>query len=133
MRLPAAPLQQHQDAVSPLELCFDLVFIFAVSQLSPHLLDQLSRRGAAQTLVLLIAVFGVWSGSSFEATLLNIGGSHAQWMLLAVMLGGLFMNAAIADAFQTGGGAFVVPLLVIQAGRSILMVVSAPTRMLRQH
>jgi low temperature requirement protein LtrA len=54
-------------------------------------------------------------------------------MLLAVMLVGLFMNAAIADAFDTGGWAFVVPLLVIQAGRSILMVVVAPTRMLREH
>jgi low temperature requirement protein LtrA len=123
----------ERDAVSPLELFFDLVFIFAVSQLSHHLLDQLSWRGAAETLVLLIAVFGVWSGTSFEATLLNIGRSQAQWMLLAVMLVGLFMNAAIADAFDAGGWAFVVPLLVIQAGRSILMILAAPTRMLREH
>jgi Bacterial low temperature requirement A protein (LtrA) len=70
-------------------------------------------------------VFGVWSGTSFEATLLNIGRSHAQWMLLAVMLAGLFMNAAIADAFDTGGWTFVLPLLVIQAGRAILMIVAA--------
>ena len=54
-------------------------------------------------------------------------------MLLAVMLAGLFMNAAIQNSFDTGGWAFVVPLLAIQAGRSILMVVAAPTRMLRQH
>ena len=127
------PVQQDQGAVSPLELFFDLVFIFAVSQLSHHLLDELSWRGAAETLVLLIAVFGVWSGTSFEATLLNIGRSHAQWTVLAVMLAGLFMNAAIAHAFDTGGWAFVVPLLVIQAGRSILMVVVAPTRTLREH
>jgi low temperature requirement protein LtrA len=131
--LPVPPVQQDQGAVSPLELFFDLVFIFAVSQLSHHLLDELSWRGAAETLVLLIAVFGVWSGTSFEATLLNIGRSQAQWMLLTVMLVGLFMNAAIADAFDTGGWAFVVPLLVIQAGRSILMIVAAPTRMLREH
>jgi low temperature requirement protein LtrA len=119
----------ERDAVSPLELFFDLVFVFAVSQLSHHLLEDLTWRGAAETLVLLIAVYGVWSGTSFEATLLNIGRSQAQWMLLA----GLFMNAAIADAFETGGLAFVIPLLVIQAGRSILMIVAAPTRMLREH
>jgi low temperature requirement protein LtrA len=122
-----------RDAVSPLELFFDLVFVFAVSQLSHHLLDHLSWRGAAETLVLLIAVFGIWSGTSFEATLLHVGRSHAQWMLLAVMLAGLFMNAAIAHAFDTGGWAFVIPLLAIQAGRSVLMVVVAPTRMLREH
>ena len=123
----------QREAVSPLELFFDLVFVFAVSQLSHHLLAHLTWRGAAETLVLLIAVFGIWSGTSFEATLLNIGRSQARWLLLAVMLAGLFMNAAIADAFETGGWAFVIPLLVIQAGRSILMVVAAPTRMLREH
>jgi low temperature requirement protein LtrA len=68
-----------------LELLFDLVFVFAVSQLSHHLLDHLSWRGAAETLVLLIAVFGIWSGTSFEATLLHIARSHARWLLLAVM------------------------------------------------
>jgi low temperature requirement protein LtrA len=128
---PAQPVER--DAVSPLELFFDLVFVFAVSQLSHHLLEHLSWRGAAETLVLLIAVFGIWSGTSFEATLLNIGRSPTQWMLLAVMLAGLFMNAAIQDAFEAGGWAFVIPLLAVQAGRSILMVVAAPTRMLREH
>jgi hypothetical protein len=67
MRLPGPPVQQDQDAVSPLELFFDLVFIFAVSQLSHHLLNPVSWRGAAETLVLLIAVFGVWSGTSYAA------------------------------------------------------------------
>jgi low temperature requirement protein LtrA len=124
MTSPAQSVQR--EAVSPLELFFDLVFVFAVSQLSHHLLDHLSWRGAAETLVLLIAVFGIWSGTSFEATLLHIARSHARWLLLAVMLVGLFLNVAIADAFETGGWAFVVPLLVIQAGRSILMVVVTP-------
>jgi low temperature requirement protein LtrA len=131
MTSPAQSVER--DAVSPPELFFDLVFVFAVSQLSHHLLDHLSWRGAAETLVLLIAVFGIWSGTSFEATLLNIGRSQAQWMVLAVMLAGLFMNAAMQDSFDAGGWAFVIPLLAIQAGRSILMVVVAPTRMLREH
>ena len=54
-------------------------------------------------------------------------------MLLAVMLAGLFMNAAIQNSFEAGGWAFVIPLLAIQAGRSILMIATAPTRMLREH
>jgi hypothetical protein len=51
-------------------------------------------------------VFGIWSGTSFEATLLRIARSQARWLLLAVMLVGLFTNAtaplwivgAISDA-----------------------------------
>ena len=130
MTLPAQ--SRDKDEVSPLELFFDLVFVFAVSQLSHHLLEHLSWRGA-ETLVMLIAVFGVWSYTSFEATVLHVGRSQTQWMMLAVMLVGLFMNATVEHAFDTGGWAFVVPLLLIQAGRPILTIVTAPTPMLRQH
>jgi low temperature requirement protein LtrA len=76
MTSPAQSVQR--DAVSTLELFFDLVFVFAVSQFSHHLLDHLTWRGAAETLVLLIAVFGIWSGTSFEATLLHIARSPAR-------------------------------------------------------
>jgi low temperature requirement protein LtrA len=129
--LPRAPGQEYE--VTPLELFFDLVFVFAVSQLSYHLLEHLTWRGAAETLVMLIAVFGVWSYTSFEATLLHVGRSQPGWMMLAVMLVGLFMNAAIAHAFDAGGAAFVVPLLFIQVGRSTWTIGTAPTRMLREH
>ena len=72
--------------ISPLELLFDLVFVFAVAQLSSHLLGDLSWRGMAETIVLLIAVYNVWSYTSFEATLINVGKKQTQWMMLIVML-----------------------------------------------
>ncbi len=80
-------------------------------------------------------MFGVWSATSFEATLLRVGRAQTRWLLLAVMLVGLFMNAAIAHAFEAGtaGLAFAIPLLLIQTGRSVLLIVAAPTRMLRGH
>jgi low temperature requirement protein LtrA len=120
-------------AVSPLELFFDLVFVFAVSQLSHHLLAHPTWRGAAETLVLLIAVFGVWAFTSFEATLLRAGRLRTGGMLLAVMLGGFFMNAGVGNAFGAGGAAFVAPLLVVQVGRSLWAIRAAPTGMLREH
>lgn len=42
------------------ELFFDLVFVFAITQLSHLLLDHLSLLGAAQTLLLLLAVRWAW-------------------------------------------------------------------------
>jgi hypothetical protein len=39
--------------ITSLELFFDLVFVFAVSQLSHHLLAHTDWRGAAETLVML--------------------------------------------------------------------------------
>jgi low temperature requirement protein LtrA len=74
--------RREPDAVSPIELFFDLVFVFAVSQLSHHLRDHLTWRGAAETAVMLVAVFGVWSYTTFEATLVRVGRSQTQWVLL---------------------------------------------------
>lgn len=121
------------DEVSPLELFFDLVFVFALSQLSHHLLHHLTARGAAETVVMLIGVFCVWSYTSFEATALSLSRAYTRWMLLAVMGIGLFMNAAIPHAFADRAWAFVIPLLVIQIGRPLLTGALVPEQVLRGH
>lgn len=80
------PLQEAQKfEVTPLELFFDLVFVFAVSQLSHHLLGHLSWRGAAETLVLLLAVYRTWSTTSWDAAMLGVNRPDARGLLLAVL------------------------------------------------
>ncbi|MEF2277471.1 low temperature requirement protein A [Deinococcus sp. YIM 134068] len=119
--------------VTPLELFFDLVFVFAVSQLSHHLLENLSWRGATETLVLLLAVYRTWSTTSWDAAMLGVGRPDARGLLLAVMWLGLFMNAAIPGAFGAGVWAFVLPLVVGQLGRSFWMMWRPPTALFREH
>ena len=104
----------EREGVSPLELFFDLVFVFAVSQLSAYLLARVTWRTAAESAVMLVAVFGVWAYTSFEATLLHTSRSYTRKMLVVVALVGLFMNAAIGHAFGDGSWAFVIPFLLIQ-------------------
>ncbi|MDN5796834.1 MAG: low temperature requirement protein A [Intrasporangium sp.] len=119
--------------VSPLELFYDLVFVFAVSQLSHHLLEHLSWRGAAETAVMLVAVFGVWAATSFDVTALDVARSRTKVVLVVLMLLGLFMNAGITDAFGHTGWTFVVPLLVVLLGHNVVMALLAPTPVLRAH
>ena len=111
------PEQKYE--VTPIELFFDLVFAFAISQLSQHLLTHLSWRGAAETLVMLVAIFAAWFTTSWSATLIRADQSRTRWLMLAVMLLGLFMNAAVTRAFIISGWAFVIPLLLIQLGRAV--------------
>jgi len=129
--MPDDPTEARE--VSPLELFYDLVFVFAISQLSQHLLNDISWRGAAETLVLLCAVFTVWIQTTFEATYFDITRRQTQTGILIAMALGLFMNAAIGGAFDDGGWAFVVPLVVTQVARGILTSTRAPTPQLRQH
>ncbi len=125
-----SPEQKYE--VAPLELFFDLVFVFAVAQLSHHLLENLSWRGMAETLVLLLAVFAVWSYTSWAATMVPVDEPRTRRMVLAVMLLGLFMNAAIPEAFGEAGWAFVIPLLLILLGRTVWTIVNAPNGVYRE-
>src|SRR4051812_1898643 len=125
--------QTEPREVSPLELFYDLVFVFAISQLSQHLLDDVTWRGAAETLVLLCAVFTVWIQTTFEATYFDITVRQTQIGLLVAMALGLFMNAAIGVAFDELGWAFAVALVVTQITRGTITSVKAPTPPLRQH
>src|SRR5918997_6193335 len=128
---PETPDQDYE--VTPLELFFDLVFVFAVSQLSHHLLEHLSWRGVAETLVMLLAIFAVWAYTSWAAIMLAADQSRTTWMVLAVMLLGFFMNASVTTAFTTSGWTFVVPFLLIQLGRTAWTFVNPPNGVLRDH
>ncbi|MBT2728145.1 low temperature requirement protein A [Bacillus sp. ISL-75] len=105
--------------ISPLELIFDLGFVFALSQLSEHLLLHLNWYGMAEMIALLIAVYNVWSYTSFGATFIHVGKTQTQWMMLIVMLLGLFMFASIHRAFGVEAWTFVTPFLVCQIGNGL--------------
>jgi low temperature requirement protein LtrA len=113
------PVRQliRQEA-DPLELFFDLVYVFAIGQLSHQLLATPTWLGAAQTLVLYLAVFSAWAYTTWAVTMLGPDNAGIRRMLLLVMLGGLFMNAAIPRAFSDAGWVFAITFLLIQLGRS---------------
>lgn len=121
------------DEVSPVELLFDLVFVFAISQLSEHLLDRLDWRGALETVVLLLAVFGIWSLASFGASMPGIRRRTEIATLLTVLLLGLFFNAGITSAFEPSPWLFVVPFLACSTGIILFYVFATSSPVMRSH
>ena len=57
--------------VTNIELFFDLVFVFAVTQLSHRLLENLSLRGVVETSLLFLAVWWVWIYTSWVTNWLD--------------------------------------------------------------
>lgn len=119
--------------VSPLELFFDLVFVLAIGQLTHQLVTHLTWRGAAETLVTLVAVCGVWTFTSFEVTLLDIERTGTRLVTVMVMIFGLFMNAGITHAFDDSPWLFVVPMLAALVGPGCYAALTSPSRELRRH
>jgi len=56
MRIAVSRAPGAERVVTPLELFFDLVYVFAIGQLSRHLLEHVDLRTAAETLVMTLAV-----------------------------------------------------------------------------
>jgi low temperature requirement protein LtrA len=108
--------------VSMVELFFDLVFVFAVTQLSHTLLAQLDAVGAAQTTLLLVAVWGVWIYTSWATNWLEPERIAVRTCLLALMLAGLVLSSSIPKAFAEHGLAFACAYASMQVGRTLFFL-----------
>src|SRR5215210_4108784 len=110
--------------VTPLELFFDLVFVFAVTQLSHLLLDHLSIRGVLETLFLLLAVWWAWVYTAWFTNWFDPDRLPVRLVLVAVMLASLLMSVAIPEAFGERGLMFALAFVAIQVGRTAFAVLA---------
>lgn len=109
-----------------LELFYDLVFVFAVTQVSHLLLNDLTWVGAGQAAIVLLAVWWSWNYTTWATNELNPESNSVRLMLIALMLGSLLMAIAVPHAFGERGLLFAIAYLAIQVGRhSFLTFVSA--------
>jgi low temperature requirement protein LtrA len=109
-------------AVTPLELFFDLVYVFTVSQLAHHLLGHVDARGMAETLVLTLAVMYAWFMTVWTSNWLDADRQPVRLMLLCVMFASLVMSTSVSEAFGERAWLFVVGYLSIQIGRTAFAV-----------
>ena len=121
---PASLVRPREVArsVTPLELFFDLVYVFTVSQLARHLLDHVDARGMAETLVLTLAVMYAWFMTVWTSNWLDADRQPVRLLLLGLMFASLVMSTSISAAFGDRAWLFVVGYLTIQIGRTIFAV-----------
>jgi low temperature requirement protein LtrA len=120
-------------AVTPLELFFDLVYVFTVSQLAHHLLGHVDARGMAETLVLTLAVMYAWFMTVWTSNWLDADRQPVRLMLLCVMFASLVMSTSVGEAFGDRAWLFVVGYLAIQIGRTAFAVIAFQGHRLHRH
>jgi low temperature requirement protein LtrA len=113
-----------EQPVTPLELFFDLVFVFAVTQLSHRLLDHLTIAGALETLLLLVAVWRAWVDTTWVTNWFDPDRTPVRLLLITLMLVSLVMSVAIPQAFGEGGLMFAIAYVAIQVGRTAFVVLA---------
>ncbi|EKS37653.1 low temperature requirement protein A [Afipia clevelandensis] len=119
-----APHQHHR--VTYVELFFDLVFVFAITQISHTLLAHFTPLGILQTTILFLAVWWVWIYTSWITNWLDPERTPVRVMLFGLMIAGLLLSTSIPKAFESRGLAFAVAFVVMQVGRSFYTYCSIP-------
>lgn len=94
--------------VTFVELFFDLVFVFAVTQLSHGLLAHLTPLGALQTAILMLAVWWAWIDNAWLTNWLDPERAPVRMLLFLLMLLGLVVSSAIPKAFEEHALAFAL-------------------------
>lgn len=108
--------------VTNIELFFDLVFVYAVTQLSHTLLHGLNMIGALQVLLLFLAVWWVWVFTGWVTNWLDPERPLVRLLLLALMLAGLLLSIALPGAFGARGLLFAGAYVFMQVGRTLFML-----------
>ncbi len=108
------------------ELFFDLVYVFAVTQLSHHLLADLTWSGAAETAFLLVAVYWAWNYTTWMANWFDPEVPAVRLVLVCVMLASLLMAVAVPAGFGDHATLFAASYCVLQIARNGFVVVVTP-------
>src|SRR6202012_5148373 len=121
---PFTPNQHSR--VTYAELFFDLVFVFAVTQISHTLLGRFTPLGALQTTLLLLSVWWVWVYTAWVTNWLNPELTPVRILLFSMMLGGLVLSTSIPKAFESRGLWFALAYAAMQVGRTSFWLLSTP-------
>jgi low temperature requirement protein LtrA len=105
--------------VSFLELFFDLVFVFAITQLSHFFGHHIGWLGFVEGLVLFLALWWAWMYTTWVTNWVNPDRLPVRLMLLALMVLSLGMAVSLPKAFAGNGLVFAVCYVALQLGRSL--------------
>jgi len=108
-----------EQPTTAVELLFDLVYVFAVTQLSHLLIGDLTLAGAARTLFLLWVVWWAWIYTTWMVNWFDPGSTAVRLVLVVSGLASLLMAAAIPHAFGQTGALFAGSYVGLQVGRNL--------------
>jgi low temperature requirement protein LtrA len=102
-----------------MELFFDLVYVFAIIQLSHLLLEHLTWRGALQTAMLFSAVWWSWINTAWFCNWFDPDKRPVRLLLFGLMLASLVMAATVPRAFEDRGLECAIAFAALEIGRSL--------------
>jgi low temperature requirement protein LtrA len=103
----------REQRVTPLELFFDLVFVFGFTQVTTVLSDDPTWGGLGHGLLILAALWWAWAAYAWLTNTVDPG-EDAVWGAILVAMAAMFVAAlAVPEAFDRHGVVFGVAFLIV--------------------
>jgi len=103
------------------ELFFDLVYVFAVTEVSSLLHADYSWTGVLRALIVFVPIYWSWVGTSVLANTQDLSGAASRIGMFAVALAGLFMALAVPEAYGERGVLFGSAYLAARVVLAIML------------
>jgi low temperature requirement protein LtrA len=103
-----------EERVAPLELFFDLVFVFAITQVTTLMSEHPTWEGLAQGMLVLAAIWWAWVAYSWMTNVLDTDEGLVRVSIFAVMATMLVAALAVPGAFGDNGVLFGVAFLIVR-------------------
>jgi len=114
----------REERVGFIELFFDLVFVFAVTQVSHAIIQHPDPLGFAQATMLFLAIWWVWVDTAWVTNWLDVRHIPVRILLFVLMGVALIMTISLPDAFGARALPFALAYLALQLGRHSFMLLA---------
>jgi len=103
---------QEQASVTPLELFFDLVFVFALTQVTAFMADELSWHGILRGALVMMLLWWAWTGYAWLASVASAEERPIKLVLLTGMAAMFVLALCIPEAFDDLPGGLTGPVVL---------------------
>jgi low temperature requirement protein LtrA len=110
----AESVGSREHAVTPLELFFDLVFVFSITQVTALLTHDPSWHGVIRGALALAAVWWAWTGYAWLTSTLNVDEGGVRLLMLAATAAMLGLALALPQAFGDDAIIFGLSFLAVR-------------------
>ena len=121
--MDAQPTEREQ-RVTPLELFFDLVVVFAITQVTQLMSHDLTWRGIGRGLLVLAAIWWAWTGYAWLTNALEPEEGRVRAGMFGAMAAMLVVALAVPGAFGADAVLFGVAYLLVRLLNLVLYAIA---------
>src|SRR6201986_2873632 len=126
------PVVEAEQKVTALELFFDLVFVFAITQVTTLMAHDPTWRGLGQGLLVLSALWWGWAAYSWLTNTIDPEEGGTRLAMLEAMASALVASLAVPGAFGSEALLFALAYTALRVVHLVVYVRAAPDRDIRR-